>query len=435
MSFNKKTISEVELSDKRVLLRADYNVPIKNGKVTDDYRIKQSLPTIQYLVGAGAKVIIISHLGRPEGKKNSEFSLKPAAERLSEILDQPVGFVDDCIDEKVSKKAQGLGNGQILVLENLRFYEGEEADNEEFARKILDATSPDLFVQDGFGVVHRAHASTSAIAKQNVMAVAGLLLEKEVNTLTNIMENPERPLTAVIGGAKIGDKIEILEKFLDIADCVAVVGAMANNFLVAEGHEIGSSLVDDDSIKTAKNILEKARSIELERRFKFIIPVDAVVSESMDGDKSTRLVDIATHSLSDISSYPKKPSKDSHEVARPELILDIGPVTAGVISGAISMSRSVIWNGTAGVTETKGLHGTEAPFSHGTQAIVKAMIGESRNQKNIPFSVVGGGDTVGYVEENKLTNEFNHVSTGGGASLELMSGKSLPGVEVLWNKD
>ncbi len=433
--FTKKTIKDIELNGKTVLLRADYNVPLKNGVITDDYRIKQSIPTIKFLLNGGAKVVIISHLGRPDGRRNLECSLEPVAKRLGKLLDIQVGFSEDCIGSKASDVCQQAQKGDVVLLENLRFYPEEESNDENFARDLLKATQADYFVQDGFGVVHRAHASTDAIARQNVMSVAGLLLEKEVDTITSAVENPDRPLLAIIGGAKIADKIDILDRFMDTAEAVAVVGAMANNFLAAQGFYVGSSLVDIESIKTAKKIITKAKKLESTKKFKLILPIDVVVSANIDGTKPTRVVDLASNTLADINSYPKKPTKQSHSILASESIFDIGPISAGVISGAISLSRTVIWNGTAGVTETKGIAGSSDPFSHGTRFFVESLIGASRKHANRPFSIVGGGDTVGYVEESGLIDEFNHVSTGGGASLELMSGKKLPGVEVLWNKD
>jgi phosphoglycerate kinase len=432
--FTKKTIRDIDLSGKRVILRADYNVPLKNGEITNDYRIKQSLPTVEYILGKpGTRLIIMSHLGRPEGTHNPEFSLEPVAKKLSELLGKQVRFVSDCIGDNVKNAADELPEGGILLLENVRFHAEEEENNEEFARQIIESTGAELLVQDGFGVVHRAHASTEAIAKQ-IMGVAGFLLEKEVDTITNVMESPDRPLVAVVGGSKISDKIDVLNNFIDKADCVAVVGALGNNFLMAEGYEVGNSLVDRDDIDTAKEILEKARDIERNKQFSFLVPVDAVVTADKEGQSQTRVVDLASHTLADSQAYPKKPDHDSYSVKEDEMILDIGPISAAKIAGAIKVSRTVIWSGPCGVTEVKGIAGAQDPFAHATRAIVEAMIGDSNSHKNKPFSVVGGGDTVAYVESNGLIEDFNHVSTGGSASLELMAGKILPGVNVLWDK-
>jgi len=434
LAFNKKTIRDWDLHGKTVLLRTDYNVPVEKGTITDDYRIRQSLPTVKYILEQNTKLIIISHLGRPTGPGDTANSLRPVAKRLSDLLDKKVEFAPDCIGQQVKDMAAKLEPGQILMLENLRFHPEEEKDDSEFAKQIIADTGSEIFVQDGFGVVHRAHASTDAIARQ-LPALAGFLLEKEVDTITRVMEDPAKPLTALVGGAKVSDKIDILNRLIDIADCVAVGGAMANNFLVAQGHSLGQSLVEKDALAETKKILAKAEKAERERNFNFLVPVDVVVSTNMDGTKPTRVVDLVSHSLDDIEAYPKKPNHKTYSVLANELVLDIGPMSAYQIAGAIRMANTVVWNGTCGVTETRGIAGAAAPFSHGTAIVVEAMIGPSNRHQNKPFTLVGGGDTVGYVEQAKLVEDFGHVSTGGGASLELMSGHSLPGVDVLWNKD
>jgi 3-phosphoglycerate kinase len=432
--FSKKTVKEVDLAGKRVLMRADYNVPVKNGIISDDYRLRQNIPTIQYILEQHeSKLIILSHLGRPKSTEDKEFSLAPVAKRLSELLQREVRFAPDCIGDEVKKMSDELPAGGVLLLENVRFHVQEEKNDENFARSIVDSTGGEIFVQDGFGVVHRAHATTDAIAKI-LMGVAGLLLEKEVDTITNAMQNPVRPLTVVVGGAKISDKIDFLNNLMNNADCIAVAGAMANTFLVAEGFKVGASMVEEDVLDTAKEILERAREAERTRGFNFIVPVDGVVSVSKEGDKPTRIVDLASHSLSDIEAYPKKPEPKSYEVAEDEMILDIGPISAATIAGAVKMSRTIIWNGTCGITEVKGIAGASDPFSHGTHIVVDAIIGASNNHQNKPFSIVGGGDTDSYVDSQGLREDFNHVSTGGGASLELMAGKVLPGINVLWDK-
>jgi phosphoglycerate kinase len=362
-----------------------------------------------------------------------QFSLAPVAKRLSELLEREVRFAPDCIGDEVKKMADELPPGGILLLENVRFHEEEEKNDGNFAQEIVESTGGEIFVQDGFGVVHRAHATTDAIAKI-LMGVAGLLLEKEVDTITNAMHDPVRPLVVVVGGAKISDKIDFLNNLMDKADCIAVAGAMANDFLVAEGFKVGSSMTDTEALDVAKEVLERAREAERTRGFSFMVPVDAVVSVSKDGDKPTRIVDLSSHSLSDIQAYPKKPEPASYEIAQDEMILDIGPVSAATIAGAVKMSKTVIWNGTCGVTEVKGIAGAADPFSHATRMVVDAIIGTSNNHQNKPFSIVGGGDTDSYVDAQGLREDFNHVSTGGGASLELMSGKVLPGVNVLWDK-
>jgi len=428
VGFNKKTVKDIQLSGKRVLMRADYSVPIKNNQVVDDYRIRQSLPTIKYILEQKpAALIIISHLGRPDGKPNPDFSLLPVVKQLSQLLAQPVAFAMDCIGP------QAKTAGKITLLENLRFHPEEEKNDPQFAKAIVEATQAEVFVQDGFGVVHRAHASTEAITKL-LPSVAGLLLEKEVSVIEKAMAEPKRPFVAVIGGAKISDKIEVLNKFIEVADAVAIGGALANNFLAAEGIKIGKSIFEKDLVHHAETILRRARAEEKSRDFNFFVPVDAVVSKSIDGRLSTRLVDLTSNTLADIEAYPKKPATTAHSVAGDELILDIGPLSAATAAGAVKMAKTVIWGGTLGVTETRGIAGAQAPFAHSTHTVVEAMIGASNNHKNKPYTIVGGGDTVAYVQSENLVEDFNHVSTGGSASLDLMAGKKLPGIEALLDK-
>lgn len=433
--FNKKTIREIDLTGKRVLLRADYNVPVQAGAIRDDYRIKQSLPTIKYILEQpGTSLVIISHLGRPTSADDHSASLAPVAKRLGQLLQVPVQFAGDCVGEPVKKAAGGLKAGGIVMLENLRYHPEEEKNDESFAKAIVEASGAEVFVQDGFGVVHRAHASTDSIAKL-LPAVAGLLVEKEADTITRVMKDPARPLVAVVGGAKISDKIDILNRLIELADCVAIGGAMTNNFLLAEGIKVGSSLIEPEAISTAHDILEKARTVEQHKPFSFMVPADVVVSKDREGKAPTRIVDVASHTVADIQAYPKLPGQDAYTIAPDEMILDVGPVSAAQIAGAIKLARTVIWNGTLGVTEVKGIAGSHPPFAHGTKTIVEAMIGPTNWHHNKPFTLVGGGDTAGYVETEGLIDDFNHVSTGGGAALELMSGRKLPGIEVLLNKD
>ena len=432
--FNRKSLKNLELAGKRVLLRADYNVPVEDGHITDDYRLKASVPTIDYILKQKPKaLIIISHLGRPEGKPNPEFSLLPVARHLSNLLDKSISFATDCNGLAAKTAADKLPKGNILLLENLRFDPGEEANDKKFAESIVKAVGAEVFVQDGFAVVHRAHASTDAITKI-LPSAGGLLLQKEVETIESVMANPEHPFVAVIGGAKIADKIEVLKKLISCADSVAVGGAMANNFLKAEGYDIAASKHDEKDMALTRQILKLARSEELKRAFSFLLPVDVVVSKDPNGHKPTRIVDLASGSLADIEAYPKRPAKAAFSLAEDELIMDIGPISAGYFAGAIKLAKTVIWNGTMGVTEVKGIAGADRPFNHATDMIMKAMIGDSRKHPGKPFTLVGGGDTVGYVESQKLVEDFGFVSTGGGATLELLAGKKLPGVESLPNK-
>ncbi len=427
--FTKQTIKDIDLKGKRVLLRADYNVPLDdNGQITDDYRIQQSLPTVQYLLDQDCKIIICSHLGRPKNAEDKTTSLEPVARRLSELLNHEVSFAQDCIGADAQQQAKTLNSGQILLLQNLRYHSEEEANDEAFAKQLAELA--EVFVQDGFGVVHRAHASTAAVTKF-LPSVAGLLLEKEVDTITRVMENPERPLMAVIGGAKIADKIEILKRFIDLADVVAVGGAMANTFLLAKGIKTGKSLVDVDDLPLAREIMELASAKSKEKHFIFYLPQDGVVAKQIDAAAPTRIVDWSAHIIAEIENYPKVPPPETGVIAADEMVLDIGPFSGAFIAGSMQLANTVVWNGTMGVTETTALNGPTGPYSQGTELLVEAMLGQFGHR---PFSLVGGGDTVGYVQSHGQLKFFDHVSTGGGASLELMSGKKLPGVEALLDK-
>lgn len=427
--FHKQTIEDVDIEGKTVLLRADYNVPLKDGLITDDYRIEKSLPTIRFLLEKNCKIVICSHLGRPEGPQDKSCSLAVVGKRLGEKLDMNIQFVTDCVSDEAKEKIRQLDHRQILLLENLRFYKEEEANDDEFARRLAEGA--DMFVQDGFGVVHRAHASTEAITR-HIHSIAGFLVAAEVGAIRSVMENPERPLMALIGGAKISDKIELLHRFIDIADVVAVGGAMANTFLLANGREIGESLADPDDIPLAREIIDKAREKAKNGRFIFYLPQDGVVAEDIKEGVKTRIVDWGTHAIADIEHYPKLPPAEASKVGRHEKILDIGPFSGAFIAGSMQLANTVVWNGAMGVTEIEGVQHKVGPFSHGTELVVEAMLGQFGHR---PRSVVGGGDTVGYIEQRKLVDMFDHVSTGGGASMELMSGRSLPGVEALANKE
>lgn len=430
MSFRKKTIREYDLGGKQVLVRADYNVPIEDdGSIADDYRIEKSLPTLRYLLEQGCAIVVCSHLGRPKGPDDKSCTLAPVAARLTELLENEVLFAEDCIGPQAETMARELQPGQILLLENLRYHQEEEANDEKFASQL--AKLGEVFVQDGFGVVHRAHASTEAIT-HFLPSLAGLLLENEVDTITGVTDDPQRPLMAIIGGAKISDKIDILNRFIEIADFVAVGGAMANTFLLAEGVDIAKSKAEPDDVPLAKKIIERARAKSKNQQFIFYIPQDGVVATKLDKTTRTRIVDWEAHVIASVESYPKTPPPETMEIKPDEMILDIGPFSGAFISGGMQLARTVIWNGAMGVTEVDGLQGPVGPFANGTELIVNAMIGEHGHK---PFTVVGGGDTVGYIEDRKLSKNFDHVSTGGGASMELMSGKTLPGVEALMDKE
>jgi len=427
--FTKKTIRDIDIQGKRVLVRADYNVPQNDdGTISDDYRIQQSVKTIRALQQQDAKIIICSHLGRPEGPGDKKFSLKPVAKRLSELLEEDVLFADDCIGSATEKMANDLQPKQVLLLENLRFHHEEEDNDDGFATQL--AKLADVFVQDGFGVVHRAHASTEAIT-HHLPSVAGLLLEKEVDSITRVMDTPERPLMAIVGGAKISDKIDVLNRFIDIADFIAIGGAMANTFLAAEGIDVAKSKYEPNDVAVAKDIMAKAREKAKRERFIFYVPQDGVVASSLDKTATTRIVDWDAHMIAEVESYPKQPPESSRVIADDEMILDIGPFSGAFIAGGIQLANTVVWNGTMGVTETPSLQGPVGPFARGTELVIQAIVGDYGHR---PYSLVGGGDTAAYIAERKLVGAFDHVSTGGGASLELMAGRKLPGVEALENR-
>lgn len=427
-TFGKKTIRDVELKGKTVLLRTDYNVPLENGHITSDLRIKQSLPTVKYLVEQGAKIVVVSHLGRPKGVDKT-MSLKPVAKRLGDLLDQKIAFCETTVGPEVAKAKKALKNGDILMLENLRFHPEETKNDKAFAKQL--AEDIDVFVQDGFGVVHRAHASTDATPNLIDKKVAGFLLETEVTKITDAMKSPKKPFVALIGGAKVSDKIELIDKFIEIADAVLVGGAMANTFLKALGHDIGKSLYEPEMIKEAKRIMDKAQEKVESEDFIFYLPQDVVVSEKMDTHTRTRIVDWSAHAIASVESYPRNPARITGMMKPGEAVFDIGPFSGAYMSGVIQMASTVVWNGTMGVTEVNALHSPIGPFSHGTDLVVQAMTGRLGKH---PHVVVGGGDTAGYVENRGISELFDHVSTGGGACMDLMVGKKLPGVEVLDKK-
>ena len=428
--FIKKTIEDVnDLNNKTILVRVDYNVPIKDGKVIDDYRIRQSIPTLKYLLKHNnVRLILISHLGRPNGHPDNQYSLEPIAKVLAKLLNSKVLFASDCIGEPRQEQLNKLKPGEIILCQNLRFHPEEEKNDINFAKAL--AVSADLFVQDGFGVVHRAHASTEAIT-HFLPSVAGFLLKKEVDTITEVMSSPDRPMMAIIGGAKIADKLELIKKFILIADIVAIGGAMANTFLLAQDEFIGESLADQDEVPLARDIIVLAQKEATKRRFVFSLPKDAVVANRVDSTSPTRIVDWGTHVIADIENYPKHVPIAAAKIAKHERILDIGPFSGSFIAGCMQLVNSVVWNGTMGVTETKSLQGPIGPYAHGTELVIDALLGQFGHR---PFSLIGGGDTVGYIENRGLIDQFSHVSTGGGASLELMAGRKLPGVEALENR-
>ena len=402
--FFKRTIRDVPLRGRTVLVRADYNVPLtEKGEIADDFRIVSSLPTLHYLLDQGCRVIICSHLGRPDGKVDERYTLEMVAERLSKLLKHHVQFVPECIGDTVIQAAKKLQPGRILLLENLRFHAGEEANDTQFARALAENSQAEYFVQDGFGVVHRAHASTDAIT-QFMPSVAGLLLEKEYLAIRSTMDSPERPLVAVLGGAKISDKIAVIEKLVAIADTIVVGGAMANTFLKHQGHQIGASVYEDGLDSIVKKIYDAAaKKVGDDAVDDFIVlPSDVAVAPKIDPE--IRRISVSVD-----------------DVANDEMILDIGPESIATAVSAIAQAKTVIWNGTLGYAELPN-------FSYGSARVALALAANPDIT-----SVIGGGDTADFVLKWDAASggSFSHVSTGGGASLDLMAGSSMPGIERL----
>jgi phosphoglycerate kinase len=387
-----RTIRDVDVQGKRVLVRVDFNVPIENGKVLDDWRLRATLPTIRYLTERGAKVILLSHLGRPKGKRDEQFSLRPVAQRLSELLGQPVQFADDCVGEVAEQTVARLQAGEVLLLENLRFHAGEEANDDSFAQQL--ARLGDVFVNDAFGAAHRAHASVHAITKF-LPSYAGLLMEREVTHLSRLLEAPEKPFVAVLGGAKVSDKIGVIRNLLTKVDALLIGGAMAFTFLKAQGYETGKSLVEADKLDLANALLGEAR----EKGVELVLPVDVAVAESDAEDAATQVVPV-TAIPADKAGY------------------DIGPETANLFAERIRTAKTVFWNGPMGRFE-------RTPFKAGTKAIAEALAQCSGT------TVVGGGETAAAAFEFGIADKVTHVSTGGGAALELLEGRELPGIAVL----
>lgn len=404
-NFYKLTMNDVPLEGKTVLVRADYNVPLTDdGKVADDFRIRMSVETIRKLLADKCKVVIISHLGRPDGQPSEKYSIKPAADRLAELLGVPVQFVDDCIGEKPRMAVKQAVYGSVTVLENVRFYPGEEANDENFAREIVKASGAEYFVQDGFGVVHRAHASTSAIT-QLLPSVSGLLLEREYVTITNAMKSPKRPLVAVLGGAKVSDKIGVIEKLVDVADTIVIGGAMANTFLARKGLFIGKSKAETDQNEIIDAIYEKAvAKVGRDAVDSFIVlPTDVGVGVSTE--QSATRQDVSARGI---------PAEG--------MALDLGPESTNKVREIVQQAHTVIWNGTLGYAEV--------PAFAASSAALAEVLANNRSETD---SIIGGGDTADFVLhwDKNGGNSFSHVSTGGGASLELMAGEKLPGIEAL----
>ncbi|AAP29027.1 MULTISPECIES: phosphoglycerate kinase [Bacillus] len=394
--MNKKSIRDVDLKGKRVFCRVDFNVPMKEGKITDETRIRAALPTIQYLVEQGAKVILASHLGRPKGQAVEELRLTPVAARLGELLGKDVKKADEAFGPVAQEMVAAMNEGDVLVLENVRFYAGEEKNDAELAKEF--AALADIFVNDAFGAAHRAHASTAGIADY-LPAVSGLLMEKELEVLGKALSNPERPFTAIIGGAKVKDKIGLIRHLLDKVDNLIIGGGLAYTFVKALGHEIGLSLCEDDKIELAKEFMQLAK----EKGVNFYMPVDVVITEEFSETATTKIVGI--------DSIPSNWEG-----------VDIGPKTREIYADVIKNSKLVVWNGPMGVFEM-------TPFAEGTKAVGQALADAEGT-----YSVIGGGDSAAAVEKFGMADKMSHISTGGGASLEFMEGKELPGVVCLNDK-
>jgi phosphoglycerate kinase len=394
-----KTIRDVDVSGRRVFLRADLNVPIEDGRITDDTRIRASLPTIVFLLERGASVVLASHLGRPKGKIVDPMRLRPVAERLTQLLGRPVRMTGDALGPGVQVAVDKLRPGDMLLLENLRFHAAEEANDPEFAKSL--ASLADLYVNDAFGAAHRAHASTEGIT-HHLPAVAGLLMEREVDALSTLLRKPARPFHAVIGGAKVSGKLEVLSALMTRCQAVLLGGGMANTFLAAKGIELGKSLVEADQLANARNILSEARR----KRVRLMLPTDAVVAPQVHPRAKTRIVAL-------------------DEVPKDQMVVDIGPATIKAYTEHLSKAKTVFWNGPMGVFEMPQM-------ADGTNAMAKFL---ARRARAGTVVVVGGGDSVAAVERLGLTNRMTHVSTGGGASLEFLEGKTLPGVAALLPPD
>src|SRR5882724_6743286 len=416
----KLSVKDLDVRGKRVLVRVDYNVPMeeKDGRmvINDDTRIKETLPTLELLIEKGARIILASHLGRPNGKRDPSMSLRPVAARLADLIQRPIAFVDDCIGEKVEKTAAALRPGDILLLENVRYYEEEEANDPAFAEKL--AKVAEVYVNDAFGVAHRAHASTEGVArivaKRGGQCAAGLLMERELRFLGEELENPSRPFVVILGGAKVSDKILVIDRLLEKANTILVGGAMAYTFRRAQGYQTGKSLVEADKAEVAKAALAKAK----ERGVKFLLPLDDVIATPIKTEKLDK-------KGKPISEYQNVRVNTDMNCPDDAAGLDIGPATVGVYSEEIAKAKTILWNGPMGLFEDKR-------FAEGTNAIARAVA--EVTQQSGAKSIIGGGDSVKALNLAKLGDKVTFMSTGGGASLELLEGKVLPGVAVLTEK-
>ncbi len=404
MGLNKKTVRDVELKGKRVVMRVDFNVPVKEGKVKDDTRIKAAVPTIKYILDKGASLVLLSHLGRPDGEVKPEFSLKPTVDVLSKLIGKPVQFIDDCIGEKAVAAAKALKAGEIMICENTRFHREEDmkaktdedkAKTADFAKEL--AKLGEIYVNDAFGTAHRSHGSTAKICKYIPISVAGFLMEKEIQYLGQTVENPKRPFVAIIGGAKVSDKLEVLKSLISKCDALMIGGGMAYTFLKAQGHNIGKSLCEEELLDTAKQIMADAKA----KKVSFMLPVDNLAADNFDNGAQIKTV--------------------GNDIPDGWMALDVGPKTAAAYSAEIMKAKTIVWNGPMGCFEMPN-------FAKATLAVCKAVAEATGKGAT---SVIGGGDSVAAVNQSGLAGKMSHISTGGGASLEFLEGKQLPGVVAL----
>jgi phosphoglycerate kinase len=401
MNFKKKSVKDVNLKDAKVIMRVDFNVPVKEGKIKDDTRIRAALPTIQYVINNGASLVLLSHLGRPDGQVKPEFSLKPTVEALSKLLGKPVQFADDCVGEAVVAKAQALKPGEIMICENTRFHKEEDMKTKtdedkktatNFAKEL--AKLGNIYVNDAFGTAHRSHGSTARICKFVSISVAGFLMEKEIKYLGDAIANPEKPFVAIIGGAKVSDKLAVLKALIEKVDALIIGGGMAYTFLKAHGHQIGKSLCENDLVETAKEIMKEAEA----KGVKFLLPSDNIIADKFDNAAQIKTVE--------------------QDIPENWMALDIGPKAVAEYSEIISKAKTILWNGPMGCFEMSN-------FAQGTLGICKAVAASGA------LSIIGGGDSVAAVNQSGLASKMTHISTGGGASLELLEGKELPGLKAL----